>query len=449
VNQDVTIELLNHASIIVRHGTASLLCDPWFDGTCFRDGWGLRYFNPGALEKAIACSHLWISHFHSDHLHIPTLRRVAQHAPEICTLANVSANFDMKEPLKGAGFINIHPFYERRTLSLKENYAVTRYSTTGIDNMLVVSAGGLTILNFNDCNIPLRAIRSLVRKIGRIDILLVNYNHAQKLLDYPSHELVKETLKNRFHLVVQAVNPGWVIPFASHHYYRSPGSVHQNGSLLTVEELATVVPSTITLAVGDRAIFVSAREPVIERLTLPLPCAAFEEKRHEASVPWDRLVAAAEDYRQRLRHGFLGFIRWLPPLAIRADDLDRVLILDVVKKVSERRLSDGPVHISAHSQSLVDWLGKPFGASVFWVGGDLAIHTRDTRPIQLMMLAGLLLENRLALRDVVRMLVTPQGWRFFLNRREEIIWTLLGRRFRAGDSRIEDRIVYPRNVDGV
>jgi hypothetical protein len=432
----VTIELLNHASIILRNDEISLLCDPWFDGTCFRGGWGLRYLNPTALEKTSDCTHLWISHFHSDHLHLSTLQQVAQRVPQIRALANVSLNFDMQGPLRRAGFTKVDCLYERRPVSLSDGCEVTRYPTTGIDNMLVVRIGGMTILNLNDCDLPARALRSLAHKIGKIDILLVNYNHAGKLLEYASHEQIKETFKKRFQVVIAAINPTWVIPFASLHYYRSQASAYQNGSLLTAEEMSAAASKVIALAPGDRAMFVSGREPAIERLTPGLPCAPLEEKQHEASIPWEQLVVAAKAYRVRVRRGFLGFVYWIPPLAIRVADLDRVLVLDLANGISERASADDPIHIEAHSEALFDWLGKPFGAAAFWAGADFAITASDTTPIHRMMVAELLLENRLAVRDVMRMLITLRGWRFFLNRREECIAILLSGRFVAGDSRL-------------
>lgn len=429
----VTIELLNHAAIVVQSGETSLLCDPWFDGTCFRGGWGLHYLNPKALEKASRCSHLWISHFHSDHLHMPTLQRIAKCIPNICALANVSANFSMEKPLERAGFTKIRPLYERRPLSLKGDCQVTRFGTTSIDNMLVIRAGGLTILNLNDCNLPVRALRSLVSKIGNVDILLNNYNHAGKVIEYTSHELIREKSKRRFQIIVDAVKPRWVIPFASMHYYRSQASAYQNDSLLTVEDLVAVVQQTVPMAVGDRAVFAPGREVVVQRMTPPLAGALRDQKEHGASIPWEQLIAAAEVYRARLRRGFLGYVRWIAPLAIRVEDLNRVLLFDLANGISERESTYAPVHLSAHSETILDWLGTPFGASAFWVGADFAIRNGATRPIERLMLASLLLEHCLAPRDIVRMLMKPSGWGFLFHRREEILWTLLGFRFGAGD----------------
>src|SRR4030095_1775157 len=139
------------------------------------------------------------------------------------------------------------------------------------------------------------------------------------------------------------------------------GSAHQNMSLLTVEEVAPVSSKILPLAVGDRALFVPGRKPAIERLTPALPCVSPEEKQHGLSIPWQELMVAATAYRARLRRGFLGFVHLIPPLTIGAEDLDRVLTLDLVNGVSDRVSSDGATHIKAHSETLFDWLGKPLG----------------------------------------------------------------------------------------
>ena len=42
----------------------------------FKNGWGLRYKNDNAVNEAVNATHMWISHFHNDHLHFPTLKEI-------------------------------------------------------------------------------------------------------------------------------------------------------------------------------------------------------------------------------------------------------------------------------------------------------------------------------------------------------------------------------------
>src|SRR5437867_12528571 len=92
--QHLALTLLNHASILVRHSSGvTLLTDPWFSGYAFEQGWGLRFRNDQAAALAQTATHLWISHFHDDHMHMPTLKALHTANPAIVVLANNSFNF--------------------------------------------------------------------------------------------------------------------------------------------------------------------------------------------------------------------------------------------------------------------------------------------------------------------------------------------------------------------
>jgi hypothetical protein len=179
------IHLLNHACITVSASGTTLLIDPWLIGESFEAGWGLKYDNRSALDACRECTHLWVSHFHSDHFHMPTLRELYKINPGIVIIGNRSFNFRLDTAIARAGFQNILPFDERKTLHLNQQFKVTRFPTTGIDNMLLIQTGEGTVLNFNDCNIPEKARRRLARKIGPVDIFLSNFNHAGKLIEHP------------------------------------------------------------------------------------------------------------------------------------------------------------------------------------------------------------------------------------------------------------------------
>ena len=72
--------------------------------------------------------------------------------------------------------------------------------------------------------------------MGNIDILLNNFNHAGKLMDYPQrkNDEIKREMISNFINTVKSFNPKYTIPFASFHYYRAPESMIQNNSLMNV-----------------------------------------------------------------------------------------------------------------------------------------------------------------------------------------------------------------------
>jgi Beta-lactamase superfamily domain len=435
----LALEFLNHASVVLEYGGVRLLSDPWYSGTAFNGGWGLRFANPTALDRAASCTHLWISHWHSDHLHEETLMALAKRAPEIQVLANVSTNFSMIERMRAFGFRSIIPIHERRQLRLSDDVAVTRFPTAGIDNMLVVKAGKFTIANYNDCNLPRMALRAIIRQVGPIGLLLTNFNHAAKLLERQPDEVVKQDLAAELVAKIDAFRPAVVIPFASHHYYRSPFSLDQNASMLgptELEQLAAVDRRILPLAIGDAVTFDRSWRASVQRLDPPLAPVAFEQKEYGPSVAWPRLLDIAEKYRQRIASGYLGVVGWTSPVRIQVADLDRQLVLDLGRGVREGVAGEGPVHISAHSTALEAWMGRRFGEDSFFDGADFGVVDADIGPLRQLMLATMVDNKHLSPRHVLQMLKTRTGIEFLLNRREEILATMVGMRWRAGVSRL-------------
>ena len=426
----LSIKLLNHASYLLHVQDMALLVDPWYEGTCFRNGWGLRYDNPAALGDACRATHLWISHFHGDHLHLPTLRQIAARAPEMRVLANVSANFEMITPLTLAGFKRVEPIHERREITLAPGITATRYPATGIDNMLVVKAGGMTVLNLNDCNLPKAALKSLVRRIGPIDVLLVNFNHAYKLMDEMSIASIKTMLKDRFLTILEAVQPRTVIPFASMHYYRAKASVHQNDSMLTSQELAELDPRVLAMGFGDEAVFKPGQAPSLGRRVPAIEQSKSSVKEHTKAASWEELLGAAEAFRVQIAKHFLGLTFWLKPITLFVTDHGKFLEWDIRKGVSE--VAGGAPQIAAHSQALMEWFATTYGTDAFFVGADFEIKCRDTSAVKKLILAVDLVDNGLSPKHLVGMILTVKGIPFLWNRREEIWAILMSRKFAVG-----------------
>lgn len=431
------LEYLNHACVLIRVGDVALLSDPWLSGSAFADGWGLRQDNPDALALAATATHLWISHWHSDHLHAPTLGALAKLRPDMTVIANVSSNFTMEKRLAGFGFRNIVPLGERTALQLDGRVRVTRHPTAGIDNALHLEAPGWSILNYNDCNLPAAAISALRRRIGPIDLLLTNYNHAGKLFELPEAATIRDDKWRIMDRTVDLLQPTWVLPFASGHYYRAPYSTDQNASLLDTAELrmrTTGDPRYLPLGVGEALQWSEAtRPPVTEAAASTPPDNIFEVHDYGPPVPWDELLAAARDRCGQISSGFGPLARLLPPLRIALGDHGRTLTL------TRGGPTDGdgqPPHIETHSVALMSWLGRRFGDDTFVAGAHFSIADPDTRAIERWALFTLLDASHMDPRRSLLGLTTPAGLGFWWARREELVATVLGGHFRAGQMRL-------------
>jgi L-ascorbate metabolism protein UlaG (beta-lactamase superfamily) len=435
----VHVHYLNHASLVVEVGGARILFDPWLEGTAFSGGWGLRYDNPEATKIAATATHLWISHWHSDHLHAPTLSKIAQLNPGMVVLANVSANFSMVERMASFGFWNIRPIGERETLELNGETTCCRYPTAGIDNMLHIASGSWSILNYNDCNLPAKAMQSLRKHMGPIDLLFTNYNHAGKLFDVVDAQTRKSQLIEVLDLTVDTFEATRVLPFASNHYYRVEESADQNASMLDFDDLDNLAKANeryVVLRIGDQATFeaptsarVDARQPALTQQDLAV-------HDYGPPVPWDELledvsVRSKALHGQFLRVGMLA----VPDLIVRVSDHERNLRLSLG---NEARETDAGVsaHIEAHSQAIRIWLARRFGDDTFIAGAHFRILDPDTSVIERWALVTLLEASHLDPQSCLQYLGARDGRRFLWNRREEILATLLGRRVKAGRARI-------------
>lgn len=426
-------KLLNHASLIIELGSVKLLTDPWFFGTCFEGGWGQKYNNPECLEAAKDCTHLWISHFHTDHFHFPTLKELVKVNKNIIILGNHSFNFQLDNAVKRAGFKNIVSLGERKKLKLSDDVDITRFPATGIDNMLLIRYKDFQILNYNDCNLPARARKSLAKKMGKTDILLNNYNHAGKLLDFPlpSSDKIKEDLKQNFVESSESFHPQYIIPFASHHYYKAKESQDQNESLMEIDELLPLDKRVLPFGIGETIVF-------DDKLNITRIPASAEIKKNPVEIierkrkyTLEELNEAFAKYSRRMRKAFLDITFWIPDLIIKIEDLDTIVSLNLKKGL--RQLDNNTEHhITATSEALFIWFDKLYGIDSFWVGAHFDINQETIFPLRWQLLVGLLTENKLDLRSMIRMVFTPEGIKFLYNRREEITAVLLSTNFKVG-----------------
>ena len=328
------------------------------------------------------------------------------------------------------------PLYERRKLPLTSDMKVTRYPTAGIDNMLLIETSEGRILNYNDCHLPIGALKLLMRKIGKVDVLLNSFNHAIKFIDHPrnSDDEIRDKFQTNYKKVLDAINPRWAIPFASAHYYRTRDTSWQNTSLLQSEDLVELDSRILPLRIGSEVTFDDKLQPTLSLPSARVSLNSKDIKLENESVSFDAVVDAAKDFGKRLRQSLLGLTFWIPELRIRVEEYQRVILFDVHKQVYTEENSDiEDAHIEAHSSALNQWFRKPYGSDSFFIGGHFAVLSESLTPIKRVLLACSLMEKRLSPRSLAHCAVRPGGVKFLFNRREEILVTVTQGRLRVGD----------------
>ena len=429
------IEYLNHASVIIKDGTVRLLIDPWLWGTCFEDGWGLRFNNPDAVDKTKDCTHIWVSHFHQDHFHRPTLHTILELNPDIQFIGNRSYNFQLDEVAKQIGFKNVQTLFERKPLALSDQFTITRIPTTGIDNMLLIKTSKEVILNYNDCNIPLFSQKKLKKKIGHIDYLLSNFNHAGKLFlyPYPAADVIKEKLVKSFSDNYAVFDPDYVLPFASYHYYRAPESFKQNEAMLDASDLLTLDPKIINWHPGDKLVTTSGNPEIIKVSDVIRNTPDKLERKSFYSI--DQLKTSGNAFSKILRSKFGFLSRFSPPLYVHVTDLNELIGIHPNKGFFIPAPNTKP-HITAHSEALYNWFSKPYGTDTFVVGAHFDIVNENRVPLKWKIVIGLMVDNKLDMQSVIKMIFKKDGISFLWNRREEMLGVMLN--FRLAPSYHDD-----------
>jgi hypothetical protein len=425
------IDFLNHASVIISHKETRLLIDPWFWGTCFDGGWGLRFDNPEAIHKAGNCTHLWVSHPHQDHLHKPTLQKILELNPAIQFIGNNSYNFQLDKTAQSLGFKNVTPLYERKTIKLSDDFSITRYPTTGIDNMLLIKTPQATVLNFNDCNIPALSKKMLKKKFGDIDMMLCNFNHAGKLFLYPFPDpaVIKRKLVENFKENIQPFQPKYILPFASYHYYRSPESLKQNDAMLGIDDLAPLESRIIAWKTGDSISYNG--KAIVKNGSAHVVANKMDINQYKEKYSISDIENAGKVYSDFLKKRFGLLKSMAPPLYIKIADLEDTVIGFKPGKGVFHPVKPQAPHIRTWSEPLYNWFSRPFGTDSFVVGAHFDIINENRVPLKWQVILGLLTENKLDARSVLAMLFRKGGLKFFYNRREEILGIMTSFRLAA------------------
>ncbi len=117
----IQIDFVCHASMIFRTKDCVIWTDPWLHGRAFNDSWALfpqPYFDPKWYSEI---THLWISHEHPDHFHIPTLKSLpAEFKQRVEVLFQRNNSEKVFEALRKFGFQHFRVLPHRKWVSLTD-----------------------------------------------------------------------------------------------------------------------------------------------------------------------------------------------------------------------------------------------------------------------------------------------------------------------------------------
>ena len=151
---DETLDLLSHASFLLRANERSILFDPWLVDSAYWGSWSL-FPNHETLPETLEITDLVITHPHPDHFHIPTLKRLRKDTRVF--IPNFESGI-MQAELKRLGFTNVQLVEWEAVVDLDEDiqFAFLRPVSLWEDSSCLVRVKNWIWLNQNDSGAPLR-----------------------------------------------------------------------------------------------------------------------------------------------------------------------------------------------------------------------------------------------------------------------------------------------------
>jgi hypothetical protein len=326
------LEWVNHASYILRSGPVSLITDPWIEGTAFNDGWKLIAPSRLRYEDFNGITHIWFSHEHPDHFNPPNLRRIPESARRrITVLFHETKDKRVVGACKELGF-QICEMPAGKSVRLADGVEAISGPNDLIDSWLAVRAGGLTVLNLNDCSFGSRkALSAIRRQVGSVDVLLSQFSYAQWLANPNDGERYRYYAARKLDEVRRQIGvfgPQWFIPFASFIYFSHVENWALNQWANQVGDACRVVAGTgaspVAMYPGDQWVVGQAwdSQAAVVRYRQDLERALAAGPQESRKVPLKEIQEAAARFGERMqRKNNRLLLRCLPSSVVRLIDL--------------------------------------------------------------------------------------------------------------------------------
>ena len=386
-----SLQIKNHASVLIKHSEISLLSDPWYQGDAFHKGWNLIHelSDDEIITVLDQVSHIWISHEHPDHFSIIFFKKFGDKIKNrnIQIIFQKTNDKRVETFLSKSGF-NLIIIEFNSWIKLDENFKILCFKDGFYDSGLAIKTNDTTIINLNDCEIKDASRCNEVLKItGECDILVSQFSYAawkggKDNLNW--RQLAAREKIDTLKLQTSFFKPKVLVPFASYIYFSNDLNFYLNDSANKPDDVIKAFLGSDTN--------VAVLSPFQELGNLN-----FEIDNSDSMRFWDEaykkvnskilqkyksidlvsLQESFENYKQRIFKNnskwFMKLARYASPIAafrpviINISDLDMNIKLDLF--TNSLLQTNAIADISMHSESLGFLLQNTFGFDTLTVNG--------------------------------------------------------------------------------
>src|SRR5271166_761472 len=231
--------ILSHAGLVAEHNGVSIVCDPWLIGSCYwRSWWNFPEPDP-LLIKNLHPQFIYLTHLHWDHFHGASLKNLFDLKTTIIVPKVPTQR--MVDDLNWLGFHNIVEIPHGRMLELGPDLALRSYQFgLGVDSAAVISGGGYTLFNCNDCKFFGLPLRQVLSDHPKIDFIFRSHSSASPVpLCVENHEKLLPVNDASYDSADQFARCAiftaarYAVPFASNHCFLHAETRHFNSTATT------------------------------------------------------------------------------------------------------------------------------------------------------------------------------------------------------------------------
>lgn len=381
------VTFLNHSSVLVCDGSTRLLCDPWFEGPAFQNGWRLLHENSHDIN-ALDFDHIWISHEHPDHFSIPTLKKLQGRRRFL-----FQATQDRKVTDWLARQHEVTEIADRQVQRVGGMEA-RLFVSDGYDSALRLRfADGRTFLNLNDARVELDGVLDAIRAdAAGVDLVAQQFSYANYAGNRGDTQIPRdqhESVLARVLAVAEALRPKAVMLFASYVYFSHEENFYWNQHFwlqqmvdaLQARGIRAIVP------VPDQCIALDGLE-TRDLADDNRRAIAFWTERHHAARPVDKeaqavdlgsLKAAYRAFRARLwadndlalaRRDAAMDLR----LRVKLGDQDCVLELGLLDEHFQAHAADSGHDVEVSSNTLQFLFEHKFARGTVSINSRIQFH---------------------------------------------------------------------------
>jgi len=380
--QHSQVTFLNHSCISVSSGATTILCDPWFTGPAFDNGWRLLAEESHDLG-ALPHDWIWISHEHPDHFSIATLKQLKGPTK---FLYQATQDRKVRDYLRAKGHeVSEIADFETRTYG---DIACQLYASDGYDSaVLFTLPDGRKVLNVNDCRIELGGLlERIAAAAGSIDLLTIQFSYANwagNAGDDAIPQLQHEQVLERVEQAIHVLKPKATMLFASFVYFSHDENFHWNTHFWIDQVVAKLSPLTKLIVPKPNDVIDLATLGATDFSARNESARRYWTELHDTRTPTDhaREHLTVEQLREEFarfheaiwRDNDLAFARATSCGPVRVDvkltDLGESVRLDLYEGRLEKMLDGGAYDIAVSSEVLKFLFRSKFGRGSLTING--------------------------------------------------------------------------------